>query len=315
MTPYAAGLRASELGRLRTRDIDSRRMCLHIDQGKGNKVGEGLRTCVDARTSVSWRVKLLPRGKVELCVTDEELEPATGTDAANGALALDLNADHIAATLVSGDGRLPDAWRWDLRADSDNVQSAARLLSLLAARRGVPVVAEDLDFRKKWPGCGKWGRRFAEVVSLLRSRQVMNAVERQCRRRGVELIAVDPAWTTKLAKDGRYPHRYRIGLHHAAALVIARRGLGFAERVSNTHPPPVRADVKRRGTRGWQSTLVQWLPRAWREGARRGANAKRGAREGPVGEVPSVPPRPDGQRGATASRAAVGPAAAVHTVA
>ena len=34
MTAYAAGLRASELGRLRTRDIDSRRMCLRIDQGK-----------------------------------------------------------------------------------------------------------------------------------------------------------------------------------------------------------------------------------------------------------------------------------------
>ena len=37
MTAYAAGLRASELGRLRVTDIDSARMCLRIDQGKGNK--------------------------------------------------------------------------------------------------------------------------------------------------------------------------------------------------------------------------------------------------------------------------------------
>ena len=37
MTAYAAGLRASELGRLRLSDIDSQRMCLRIDQGKGNK--------------------------------------------------------------------------------------------------------------------------------------------------------------------------------------------------------------------------------------------------------------------------------------
>ena len=37
MTAYAAGLRASELGRLRIRDIDSQRMCLRVDQGKGNK--------------------------------------------------------------------------------------------------------------------------------------------------------------------------------------------------------------------------------------------------------------------------------------
>ena len=37
MTVYAAGLRASEVGRLRVSDIDSNRMSLRIDQGKGNK--------------------------------------------------------------------------------------------------------------------------------------------------------------------------------------------------------------------------------------------------------------------------------------
>ena len=37
MTAYAAGLRASELGRLQVSDIDSDRMCLRINQGKGNK--------------------------------------------------------------------------------------------------------------------------------------------------------------------------------------------------------------------------------------------------------------------------------------
>ena len=36
MTAYAAGLRASELGRLHVADIDSARRCLRIDQGKGN---------------------------------------------------------------------------------------------------------------------------------------------------------------------------------------------------------------------------------------------------------------------------------------
>ena len=37
MTAYAAGLRASEIGRLRDSDIDSKRMCLRVDQGKGSK--------------------------------------------------------------------------------------------------------------------------------------------------------------------------------------------------------------------------------------------------------------------------------------
>lgn len=37
MTAYAAGLRASELGRLQLTDIDSARMSVRVDQGKGHK--------------------------------------------------------------------------------------------------------------------------------------------------------------------------------------------------------------------------------------------------------------------------------------
>ena len=37
MSAYAAGLRASELARLKVTDIDSQRMCLRVEQGKGQK--------------------------------------------------------------------------------------------------------------------------------------------------------------------------------------------------------------------------------------------------------------------------------------
>ena len=148
---------------------------------------------------MSWPVKLLPKGKVELCVTYAEPEPAVCTDTANGALALDLNTDHIAGTLVNGDGRLLDAWRWDLRDGNDNIQNATRLMSLMAATRGVPVVAEDLDFRKKKSWLKQYGKRFRSVLSLFRTRQLLSALERQCRRRGVELIGVEHADTEEVS--------------------------------------------------------------------------------------------------------------------
>jgi len=37
MTAYAAGLRVAEVTRLRIRNIDSRRMCIRVEQGKGQK--------------------------------------------------------------------------------------------------------------------------------------------------------------------------------------------------------------------------------------------------------------------------------------
>ena len=216
-------------GRLRRVVVDDVRFA--------SKVEEDLRACIEARTPVSWRMKLLPRGKVELCVTYEELEPAVCTDSAHGALALDLNADHIAATFVSGDGRLQETWRWDLRRGNDSVQNAMRAFALIAAVKGVPVVAEDLDFRKKKAWLRQYGKKFGTVLSLFRTKHLLTALERQCRRRGVEVIYVDQSFTTKLADVNRYPDRYRIGIHHAAAFVIGRRGLGFAERVPKTASP------------------------------------------------------------------------------
>jgi integrase len=37
MTAYSAGLRTSQVSRLRVSDIDSKRMLIHIRQGKGRK--------------------------------------------------------------------------------------------------------------------------------------------------------------------------------------------------------------------------------------------------------------------------------------
>ena len=112
------------------------------------KVEEDLPKCALERIRVSGRVKMLPKGRVQLCVTYEEREPAVASDTVKGALGVDLNADHVAVARVSGEGRLLGVWRWDLEKHSDSVQQAARWVAGLAAELGVAVVAEDLDFRK-----------------------------------------------------------------------------------------------------------------------------------------------------------------------
>lgn len=273
-----------------------------------------LEYCIADRTPVTWRVELLSRGKVKLCVTFDETEPDVQSCPAAGAVAVDLNADHAAAVDVTGSGQLRGAVRHALSSGRNQVQDVARALVAQAAARSVPVVAEDLDFRKKKAWLRNYGKRFAATLSTFRTGQFQKTLERQCRRAGIELIRIDPAWTSRLAVLNRYPARFRVGHHHAAALVIGRRGLGFAERVPTTATPLARADVKRRGTCGWESTLAQTLPGAWRRGGGSGPGIRSGAR---TGSVAAVCPRHDRPAGIAASRAAVGPAKAsvVRTVA
>jgi site-specific recombinase XerD len=64
MTPYAAGFRASEVTRLKITDIDSARMCIRVEQGKGAKeryVPLSPRLLVQLRES--WRYPARRKGR------------------------------------------------------------------------------------------------------------------------------------------------------------------------------------------------------------------------------------------------------------
>lgn len=226
-----------------------------------------IQSAVDARRPVTWRVKLLRRGKVELCVTLEEPEPPAVSDAGAGAVGVDLNRGHLAVVKVSPDGRPVGAAHVALGAGSDAVWQAAKAAVAWAAEVVCPIVLENLDFRRKKAWLRSYGKRFAEVLSLFRSRQVRDAVERQARRAGVEVRYVNPAWTTRLG-NLKYRRRCRLGKHHAAALVIGRRGLGFGERLPDG-APSLACTVECVSTTGASRTLVQRLPAAWLQGGRR----------------------------------------------
>ena len=261
-----------------------------------------IESAVEAARPVTWRVKLLRRGQVQLCATLEELEPAVASDAAGGAVGVDMNRSHLAVVDVSPEGRPTCARRVPLGCGSDAVWKAARAVVRRAAEAACPIILEHLDFRTKKAWLRSYGKRFAEVLSLFRSRQVRDAVEREARRRGVEVRYVDPAWTTRLGKL-KYRRRCRLGTHHAAALVIGRRGLGFGERLPDDRPSLTRT-VECVSTTGGSRTFVQRLPAAWLQGGRR-RTGRRARAPGAPGAGPQVP-RPDGSPPRDGSPAAVG---------
>jgi hypothetical protein len=54
------------------------------------------------------------------------------------------------------------------------------------------------------------------------------AIRAACFRAGVEVIAVNPAWTSVIGSVN-YAARFGLSVHLAAAVAIARRGLSFRE--------------------------------------------------------------------------------------
>ena len=259
-------------------------------------------SAVTARRAVTWRVKVLQRGKVQLCVTLDELEPAAISDAVRGAVAVDLNRDHLAVAKVSPDGRLTGTARVALRAGSDAVWQAARGVVATAATALCPIVLENLDLRSDKAWLRSYGKGFAEVLSIFRSRQVRDAVEREARRAGIEVRYADPAWTSELGSL-KYRRRCRLGKHHAAALVIGRRGLGFGERLPNARPSLTRT-VECFSTTGVSRTFVQRLPAAWLQGGRRRTGRRARAPDAPGAGSDVL--HPDGSSPRDGSPAAVG---------
>ena len=96
---------------------------------------------------------------------------------------------------------------------------------LIALSKGKGLVIESLNFVKK-----NKGKRFNRMSHNFVYRRLLESIERRAIKCGVAIKRVHPAYTSII---GKYKYATSLGLsfHQAAALVIARHGLGFRERI------------------------------------------------------------------------------------
>jgi hypothetical protein len=116
---------------------------------------------------------------------------------------------------------------------------------LLAIANGCrALVIENLDFkdareqgreaRGRRPGRGKRAKSFRRLVSGLPTAKLRDRLVQMATNQGLSVVAVDPAYTSKWGAEHWLGHLKEISPeasgHHAAALVIGRRGLGHRAR-------------------------------------------------------------------------------------
>jgi hypothetical protein len=168
-------------------------------------------------------------------------------------VAIDVNHGHLAAAVIAADGNIlggPATIGLDLAglpAATRDGHLRAAITSLIATARACAaraVVIEDLDFAAaraegreragSRPSRGRRGRGFRRAVLGIPTGKLRDRLVQMTANAGLSVIVVDPAYTSRWAAEHwlrplREHHPQATG-HHAAAVVIGRRGLGHRAR-------------------------------------------------------------------------------------
>ena len=225
---------------------------------------------------------------------------------ASPVMAADVNHGHLAAAVIAPDGNVLGAPA-TVGLDLAGLPSATRdghlraaistLVATAKARGARAIVIEDLDFTEaraegreragSRPSRGRRGRDFRRAVSGIPTGKLRGRLVQMAANAGLSVIVIDPAYTSRWGaehwlKPLREHHPKATG-HHAAALVIGRRGLGHRARRRATGNQTAPEEAAR---------LAQARPRTTRRDGPHPGNP-------PPHEVPgSHPaPRPDGLTG------------------
>ncbi|MHB2023607.1 MAG: nuclease/transposase family protein [Mycobacteriales bacterium] len=166
-------------------------------------------------------------------------------------VAVDLNVAHLAVSVLDCYGNvlgspitvplvldgLPASTR-----DGRIRAAISQILEIAELNRCGAVVIENLDFAAarsegremtgNRPSRGRRGKRFRRHISGLPTAKLRDRLTQMAYNAGVAVIAVDPAYTSKWGAEqwlsplkAQFPGKPLTG-HHAASVVIGRRGLG-----------------------------------------------------------------------------------------
>ena len=200
-----------------------------------------------AKESGSWfpySVRLtLKNGKVYAFMSVEEKLPLITIKKDGGIIGIDINAYpfHLALAFTNKDGNLEKYQSISsnelLEVNSEKRQylewQIAHNIIEIAKKENKAIAIENLDKLPK----GKRGDGFAKLRGRLQKwsyKRLLEKIETLAKRNGIEIIKVSPAYTSVIGKL-KYSPQYNIDKDITGAYVIARRWLGYKERLPKNY--------------------------------------------------------------------------------
>ena len=153
----------------------------------------------------------------------------------NGCIGVDFNSDSVEWAYVLPDGNIKDkgklgiAWK-GFSSGQRQVMMRDLVVKLtdMALAIQCPIAIESLDFAKKKASQSEASSAYNSMLSNLSTGLFREALESRCKRYGIGLHKVNPAFTSVIGMIKFMP-KYGLNSGTAAAMTIARRAMGYSE--------------------------------------------------------------------------------------
>ena len=156
-----------------------------------------------------------------------------------GTIGIDFNKGFLAISEIDKNGNLIKSnilkycFGKGNKTKSDLENCISKIIKI-ALVTGKDVCFEDLNFKNKKSKMSKGktekGKRYNNMLYSLAYSIYDKLISNMSFRNKIEIIKVNPAWTSWIAKN-KFCERMKLNIHNGAAFVIARRGLGIKDTV------------------------------------------------------------------------------------
>lgn len=156
-----------------------------------------------------------------------------------GTIGLDYNDSFIELAETNETGNLIKLKHIDLKYHGignkakSEIQEKVSTIVDYAISVGKDIVIEDLNFKETKAETQKAksenGKEYNKMIHAFDYSRYKKSFENCCFKRNVNLIEVNPAYTSKIAKQ-KYCKKKKLVIHQGASFVIARKGQGFVDK-------------------------------------------------------------------------------------
>src|SRR4051794_23500806 len=206
----------------------------NIDKAKTPSLGytKGKMNQVKYYRALTWKF-VRKNNNWYACVTVDVDIPSIISLKNNGIISIDFNYGFLALSDVDRYGNLVNSFQVPYKSthctSEQTQQSLSKALKIViqyAVVQAKPIGCEKLDFKKKKQSLKQMSSKQAKMLSGFAYSTYQRMLKSKCEMAGIELISVNPAYTSQIGHH-KFMKKYGISSHESAALVIGRRCLNF----------------------------------------------------------------------------------------